>query len=195
MGQHASGADNARSRAPVDVPRETRVALDGYIALLQEALRLGLLGPGEGDRLAVRHVDDSLAFVRLAADLAGAITDVGSGAGLPGIPLALALPDRQVTLLERSAGRARFLRRAVRALDLGDRVDVVQADVHRTPPHTRGVVARASLPPEALLDVVRASPAEWLAVWVGATQPVPAGFRLEAGADSRRLAVWQRGPR
>jgi 16S rRNA (guanine527-N7)-methyltransferase len=165
------------------------------VALLDEAVRLGLLGPAERGRLTGRHIDDSLAFVPYAAVLPGAITDVGSGAGLPGIPLALALPEREVRLLERSAGRARFLRRAVRTLGLEARVEVVEADVRRAPLDTPGVVARASLPPDAMLELAQARAADWLVVWVGAEQAVSPAFRVEAGGGSRRLAIWERVPR
>lgn len=65
------------------------------------------------------HLLDSLA---MHPHLAGVRTlaDLGSGAGLPGIPLAIALPDLQVTLVESSGKKARFLREAVRQLTLAN---------------------------------------------------------------------------
>lgn len=55
------------------------------------------------------------------------VVDVGSGAGLPGIPLAILRPDLRVTLLESLLRRASFLEQAVEELGLGDRVSVVRA--------------------------------------------------------------------
>jgi len=56
-------------------------------------------------------VDDALRAVELVRGLAGPIVDVGSGGGSPGIPLALALPDRDVTLLEAERRKCEFLER------------------------------------------------------------------------------------
>ncbi|HLI31521.1 MAG TPA: RsmG family class I SAM-dependent methyltransferase [Solirubrobacteraceae bacterium] len=70
----------------------------------------------EGRReISLRHVQDSLAALEVA-DLhgAGLIADLGSGAGFPGIPIAVALPRSRVMLLESRAVRCRFLERLVR---------------------------------------------------------------------------------
>jgi 16S rRNA (guanine527-N7)-methyltransferase len=56
-------------------------------------------------------LDDSLRGLELVRRYAGAIVDVGSGGGAPGIPLALALPERTVTLLEANGRKCEFLRR------------------------------------------------------------------------------------
>jgi 16S rRNA (guanine527-N7)-methyltransferase len=68
-----------------------------------------------GDELVIRHFLDSLAGLPVIAGLAPrrTILDVGSGAGFPGIPLAVFLPDCTLTLLERSAKRAAFLANVV----------------------------------------------------------------------------------
>ena len=55
------------------------------------------------------HVEESLAAVEVVERFAGRIVDVGSGGGAPGIPLAAALPDRQMTLLEAN-GRKSYIR-------------------------------------------------------------------------------------
>jgi 16S rRNA (guanine527-N7)-methyltransferase len=92
----------------------------------------GLIGPREADRLWERHVLNSVA-VSEAIPLAARVVDVGSGAGLPGIPLALARPDLSITLLEPLLRRANFLGLAVEELGLGDRVTVVRgrAEEHK----------------------------------------------------------------
>ncbi|HEY2072298.1 MAG TPA: RsmG family class I SAM-dependent methyltransferase, partial [Gaiellaceae bacterium] len=56
-------------------------------------------------------VDDALRAVEVVRDFDGPIVDVGSGGGSPGIPLALALPDREVTLLEAERRKCDFLER------------------------------------------------------------------------------------
>jgi 16S rRNA (guanine527-N7)-methyltransferase len=83
----------------------------------------GLLGPRETDRLWDRHLLNSVAVNELL-DTSDQIADIGSGAGLPGIPLALARPDLRVTLIEPLLRRSDFLREVVD--DLGMDVTVVR---------------------------------------------------------------------
>jgi 16S rRNA (guanine527-N7)-methyltransferase len=70
------------------------------------------------------HVLDSLAVLRELSDNGGALADIGSGGGLPGIPLAIAEPARRVTLNDSNEKKGAFLRQAV--IELGLR----NADVH-----------------------------------------------------------------
>lgn len=77
----------------------------------------GLLGPREADRLWERHILNSAALGELLAD-DDRIADIGSGAGLPGIPLALARPGLRVTLIEPLLRRSDFLREVVHDLDV-----------------------------------------------------------------------------
>ncbi len=105
-----------------------------YVDILAgRGIEWGLVGPREGPRLWDRHVLNSIAI----ADLLPAdsdLVDVGSGAGLPGTPLAIYRPDLKVTLLESLLRRANFLEAAVAELGLADRVRVVRAraEEHRT---------------------------------------------------------------
>jgi len=69
-----------------------------------------------GDEARRVHVDESLAALDVVREFDGPIVDVGSGGGAPGIPLAAALPDRQVTLLESSHRKCDFLERWAREL-------------------------------------------------------------------------------
>lgn len=83
-----------------------------YLALLHRwNRRMNLTAVRGMEKMARWHVLDSLSIHR---HLRGRVLDVGSGAGLPGLPLALALPARPVTLLEARARRVEFLREAVR---------------------------------------------------------------------------------
>jgi 16S rRNA (guanine527-N7)-methyltransferase len=77
----------------------------------------GLLGPREVPRLWTRHVLNCAAVADLVPR-PSALIDLGSGAGLPGIVLALLLPDVQVTLLERMERRSLFLDECVQELGL-----------------------------------------------------------------------------
>ncbi|HKC41391.1 MAG TPA: 16S rRNA (guanine(527)-N(7))-methyltransferase RsmG [Gemmatimonadales bacterium] len=83
----------------------------------------GLLGPREVDRLWDRHILNSAAIAELLADNQR-IADIGSGAGLPGIPLALARPDLRLTLIEPLLRRSEFLREVVD--DLGLEITIVR---------------------------------------------------------------------
>lgn len=85
--------------------------------LAGDGIERGLLGPGEVVRIWERHVLNSAAAAELLAD-ESSVADVGSGAGLPGIPLALARPDLRVTLVEPLRRRADFLREVVGELGL-----------------------------------------------------------------------------
>ncbi len=69
--------------------------------------------------MVTRHLLDSLAMVPHVAGLA-TLADLGTGPGLPGIPLAIALPALRVTLVESNGKKARFLREAVRTLKLAN---------------------------------------------------------------------------
>ena len=94
--------------------------LRAYAALVRDwAPRLDLVSPGDLDRLEERHVGDSVRAAPLIDELPpGPCVDIGSGAGLPGIPLAIACPDRRWTLLEPRKRRAGFLDEVVRELGL-----------------------------------------------------------------------------
>lgn len=123
-----------------DVSRETpsppavaeRVFPSGRLALAERYVELlatdgvlrGLIGPREAPRLWDRHVVNCALLAELLPQEA-TVCDIGSGAGLPGIVLALARPDLRVTLVEPLLRRTTFLGEVVHALDLG-RVEVVR---------------------------------------------------------------------
>ncbi|AOV18690.1 hypothetical protein BJI67_15685 [Acidihalobacter aeolianus] len=91
--------------------------LQDYIALMRKWNRVHNLTAIEGDMDTVtHHLLDSLAIQRYLHG--NRILDVGSGAGLPGIPLAIYQPSRSFTLLDASAKRVRFLRQCMLQLNL-----------------------------------------------------------------------------
>jgi 16S rRNA (guanine527-N7)-methyltransferase len=93
-------------------------AAEKYVSILAGAgIERGLLGPSEVDRLWGRHVLNSAAVAELVVD-GETVIDVGSGAGLPGIPIALACPGARVTLVEPLLRRADFLTELVNELGL-----------------------------------------------------------------------------
>ena len=94
----------------------------------------GLIGPREVERIWERHVLNSVAVSALVPQGA-CVVDVGSGAGLPGIPLAIARPDLQVTLLEPLQRRATFLSEVVAEIGLAERVTVVRGRASQASDH------------------------------------------------------------
>lgn len=124
-------------------------AAERYVEWLATAgVERGLLGPREVPRIWQRHVLNSAAVAAaFAAD--ATVVDIGSGAGLPGIPLALARPDLAVTLLEPLQRRVAFLDEVV--ADLGVSIVVQRGRVEELPPRTvPALVARAVAPLERL---------------------------------------------
>ena len=111
----------------------------------------GLIGPREAPRLWERHLINC-AVVAEAVPASATVCDVGSGAGLPGVVLAIARPDLQVTLLEPLLRRAVFLNEVIADLGLAPtRVERARAeDVHGE--RFEVVTARAVAPLSRLLE-------------------------------------------
>ena len=123
--------------------------------LVAEAVPAGGVGPAEGARIIDRHVADSLVFgIGWVDNVPATLIDVGSGVGLPGIPLAIAYPGIAVTLLDRSERRTALAGRAVRILSLTNAV-AVQGDVSHLTSSYGAATFRASLPIIDALDAAR----------------------------------------
>lgn len=126
-------------------------SINRYVDILSDrGISWGLIGPREADRLWDRHVLNSVAMADLIAD-GVSVVDVGSGAGLPGIPLAIRRPDLEVTLLEPLLRRANFLTETVADLGLGERVQVVRTRAEEHDGQYDVVTARAVAPLPRLL--------------------------------------------
>jgi 16S rRNA (guanine527-N7)-methyltransferase len=96
--------------------------VERYAGLLAGAgVERGLLGPNEVPRLWERHLLNSAVIAELVPGARPcSLVDLGSGAGLPGVVLALVLPDVEVVLLEPALRRATFLEECVAELGLGN---------------------------------------------------------------------------
>lgn len=126
-----------------------------YAELLADAgVRRGLIGPREVPRLWERHLLNC-AVLSEVVDEGVTVCDVGSGAGLPGIPLALVRPDLKITLLEPLLRRTTFLQEVVELLGL-DHVTVVRG---------RAEEVLGKLEPVDVVTARAVAPLERLAGW------------------------------
>lgn len=176
---------------PVDVAARER--LIAYVRLLDKWNRVYNLTAVRGvDDMVAHHVLDSLAVVPHVA--AASLVDVGSGGGLPGVPIAIVCPQSRMTLLDSNQKKVAFLRQAVIELALTN-VTVVceRAEAWHPQPPFDVVVSRAfadlaqfiataghlCAPDGVLLAMKGVYPDEELA-------DVPAGFRV---VEVRRIIV------
>jgi 16S rRNA (guanine527-N7)-methyltransferase len=178
----------------IDDARELGVTLNadqaaGLLRLLDELAswnrHYNLTAITERESMIRAHVLDSLSA---QADLQGTlVADVGTGAGFPGLPLALAEPQRQFTLIDSVAKKIRFVSHAVRVLGLTN-VAVLSARAESLTPEPPfdTVVARAFAPLADLLEAVRGlcGPATRVVALKGRyptdeLAELPRGWRLE----------------
>jgi 16S rRNA (guanine527-N7)-methyltransferase len=129
--------------------------LAGYIAeIMTHNPVLSLVGTNDPKELVIRHILDSLAPLGIFSRKCNLsrIADVGSGAGLPGIPLAIALPDSEFTLIERKGRRSGFLRNTLEALTADNRnglsnVSVEEQEMEKVKPHRFSMVTFRAFKP------------------------------------------------
>ena len=125
--------------------------IKSYVDILAgRGIEWGLIGPREAGRLWDRHILNSVAPATLVP-LGAIVADVGSGAGLPGIPLAILRPDVRVTLIEPLRRRCDFLSDAVDELGIADQVAVVRARAEEHRGRYEVVTSRALAPLEKLV--------------------------------------------
>ena len=109
----------------------------------------GLIGPSEANRIWDRHIENCYP-ISILCDERVTLTDVGSGAGLPGIVIALARPDLTITLIEPLKRRCDFLNEVVKELDLP--IEVIQSKAEGVKRGFHHVTARAVAPLERLIE-------------------------------------------
>jgi 16S rRNA (guanine527-N7)-methyltransferase len=126
-------------------------AIRAYAEFLTTAgIERGLIGPREGERIWERHILNCLPVTQLLPQGAS-LFDIGSGAGLPGIVIALARPDLKVTLIEPLERRVEFLNEAVAAIAAGGvEIEVIRGRAQDVKKSADFVTARAVAPMEKL---------------------------------------------
>jgi 16S rRNA (guanine527-N7)-methyltransferase len=153
---------------------------------------VGSIEPGA----LARHVADSLAAAD-ALPRSARVVDLGSGAGFPGIPLAIARPDLDLTLVEIRERRVHFLRHVVRTLDLRCRVERCRIESSPGTPFSYALL-RAVAPPQRAREMARAWVREGGEIWIWAGPDETAlegvgSISLESGGRILRILA-QRGP-
>ena len=124
------------------------------------------------------HVDESLDALEVVRRFEGPIVDVGSGGGAPGVPLAAALPEREVTLLEANRRKCAFLRDAAQVFP---NVTVVQGRAEEQETDRFGVaVAKALAPPAVAAEwcLPLVAPGGAVILYVGPTAEVAGVSRV-----------------
>jgi len=145
---------------PELVPRETLIAKyfpgqERAIAafadfLVGAGIERGIIGPREGERIWDRHIFNCLPVTQLIP-VGASLFDIGSGAGLPGVVIALARPDLQVTLIEPLERRVEFLNEVVAAIpELPFPIQVLRGRAQDIKKSADFVTARAVAPLEKL---------------------------------------------
>lgn len=185
----------------LDVPDAAVTRLLAYLDLLAHwNAAYNLSAVRDPAEMVTRHLLDSLAILPLVRG--ATLADLGSGAGLPGIPLAIVMPERRVTLVDSKGKKARFLRAAARELALKN-VNVIESRVEAVHDMFDCVTARAFA---SLTDMLGwgghllAPAGVWLALKGrfphDELNTLPAGFRVDAvtalqvpGLDAERHVV------
>ena len=141
----------------MEVSRETLIAryfpdverVHAYAKLLESTgIERGLIGPREAERIWERHIFNCLPVTTLLPEGA-TVFDIGSGAGLPGIVIALARPDLKLTLIEPLERRVEFLLEAVAGLN----IEVIRGRAQDVKSTAHYVTARAVAPLEKLKKI------------------------------------------
>lgn len=173
----------------------------GLLAYARDLLRwnqkVNLTAITAPDEVVDKHLLDSLAVL---PEVTGArsLLDLGAGAGLPGIPLALALPGLQVTLVDAVAKKVGFMKHAIATLGLADRVKAIHARAGGAPA-TEGLTPADVVISRALMDVeswrklaaAYVAPGGRIVAMLGqTTDPTARRYALPLSGDPRAVAVF-----
>ncbi|NBQ01528.1 MAG: 16S rRNA (guanine(527)-N(7))-methyltransferase RsmG, partial [Actinobacteria bacterium] len=143
--------DSRETRAKRYFPERSEEALAFEELLATKAIERGLIGPAEGERIWQRHIENCLPVVTLLPMSEAKVADIGSGAGLPGIVVALARPELKVSLIEPLQRRVEFLYEVIEALKLNN-VEVIRAKAESVKGSYNYVLARAVAPLPRLIE-------------------------------------------
>ncbi len=119
--------------------------------LIGPGIERGLIGPREGERIWERHIFNCLPVTTLIPE-GSIVFDIGSGAGLPGLVIALARPDLKLFLIEPLQRRVDFLKEAVELLGI-ENVEVIRGQSESVKKSANYVTARAVAPLEKLKKI------------------------------------------
>ena len=180
-------------REPATVDRLAQLA----ILLASWAPRMNLTGHRGADQIARRLILDALALIRVLPDFE-TLADLGSGAGFPGLPIAILFPDRSVLSVESRSRRVSFQKTVVRELGL-ENVTILLGRIQELDPvEADGVVAQAVAPPERVLDLMLpwCRSGGWLAIpgTPDSLAPPPAPAPSYSNVEELRYRVPLEGP-
>ena len=202
--RHAEELSQGALELGVELSTQQHEQLLAYLALLIKWNKAyNLTAVRDPDEMVSRHLLDSLSVVPFVAERGNSWLDVGSGGGMPGIPLAIMFPERQFTLLDSNGKKTRFLKQMAAELDVAN-VTVVTA---RCEEHEGSYAQISSRAFASLADMVDgtghllAPGGRWLAMKghvpadelaalppVAALEKTPA-LRVPFAADARHLIV------
>jgi 16S rRNA (guanine527-N7)-methyltransferase len=152
----AAGSMSGVAPVPDSAPKVFGSALSVAIRyadiLATRGVAQGLIGPREVPRLWDRHLLNCAVVAELITGRSGTLVDIGSGAGLPGLVLAMVLPETAVTLLEPMERRCRFLAECVTELGLAN-VSVLRARAEEAALRADVATARAVAPLPRLAEL------------------------------------------
>ena len=138
----------------VDLTEDAAEALDVLVSqLLKWNRKINLVGPCDTEQAIDRHIHDGLGLLRAldipeVRDITTDWTDIGAGAGLPGLVLAITRPSWRFRLVEPIGKKIAFAREIVRSLELAN-VDVLQGRLESLPAgEIHGAMSRATFAPE-----------------------------------------------
>ncbi|WP_342249258.1 16S rRNA (guanine(527)-N(7))-methyltransferase RsmG [Sphingomonas sp. OTU376] len=179
--------DEARDwiRAHFNVSRETQLQRFGEI-LREESARQNLISAASFDELWTRHFVDSAQLIPLAVEAGeGAWVDVGTGAGMPGLVVAI-LIDRPVVMVEPRIRRVEFLRAAAEQLGITDRATVVHGKIESYQPEQKAAIVSARAV-AALPDLFKTTAhcTDSSTIWL-----LPKGRSVQSEVEAAR-AKWQ----
>ena len=158
------------------VSRETIASLNKYEKILIEANKtLNLIGKSTINKIWIRHFLDSLQVIDFIDKNDGSIVDLGSGAGFPGLILAIGAKDKKLSfkikLIEKSPKKAKFLREIIQQLNLDAQIINQNVFQMRNKFYDDVFVARAFKPLNKILELIHSNAKNWkkILVFLGKT--------------------------
>jgi 16S rRNA (guanine527-N7)-methyltransferase len=175
------------ARAQLHVSRETLDRLDGFVALLrEETAHQNLVSRVSLDHVWARHILDSAQLARFAPPGARNWIDLGTGAGFPGLVVALLHPAR-ITMVEPRKLRADFLQRAADLLGVADKVEIRCAKVEAIAATPADVISARAFAPLGRIFALAARFSTDETVWI-----LPKGRTAQTELEAAS-ASWQGG--